>query len=166
MSDDKIYGSDGLKLQAGTYRYAIVAARFNDFIVDKLLSGAVDTLKAHGAGDAQIEVVRVPGAFEIPLLCQRFASSKRVDAVIALGCVIRGDTPHFDYVCAESARGVLDVGLKYDLPVINGIITTDNTEQAELRAQAHTTGGDNKGADAAKAAMEMLAVLNAIQDKS
>ena len=165
MSNDKLYSSSDFELQAAQYRYAIVAARFNDHIVSKLLDGCVATLKTHGASDDQLQVVRVPGAFEIPLLCQRFAVNGKIDAVIALGCVIRGDTPHFDFVCTESSRGVLDVSLKYDIPVINGILTTDNTEQAEVRAQDYQNGGDNKGADAAKAAMEMLSILN-LQAKS
>ena len=158
MSDDKIYSSSDLELSAKSFRYAIAAARFNSHIVDKLLDGALATLKSCGANEPQLTVVRVPGAFELPLTCQRFAASGQFDVIIALGCVIQGETPHFDYVCTESARGIMDVALKYDLPVINGILTTDTHTQAEARAQ----GEKNKGVDAAKAAMEMLNVLHAI----
>lgn len=156
MSDYKLYQADEEALSAGDFRYAVVAARFNHEIVDALLEGALEALKQGGAGGDQVSVLRVPGAVEIPLACQRFAAAGRADAVIALGCVIRGDTPHFDYVCAESARGITEVSLKYNLPVIYGILTVDNRRQAETRAQRG--GGDNKGADAARAAMETLAV--------
>lgn len=159
MSDDKLYGNNQT-LHAGEFRYAIVAARFNAFIVDRLLAAAVDTLKACGGISERISVYRVPGAFEIPLACQKLAQTGRFDAVIALGCVIRGDTPHFEYVCSESARGIAEVALKFDLPVINGILTTDNTSQAEARVD--TAAGNNKGADAAKAAMEVLSVYAAL----
>lgn len=155
MSNDKIYENDHSP-RAGGWRYAIVAARFNAFIVDRLLQGALQTLKACGAADESIGVYRVPGAFEIPLACQKLAQTGRFDAVIALGCVIRGDTPHFDYVCSESARGIAEVALKFDLPVINGILTTDNSAQAEARVD--TGAGNNKGVDAARAAMEVLDV--------
>lgn len=160
MSEFKLYEETGNRLNAADYRFAIIAARFNAGIVDVLLEGAMRVLQDAGASDQQITVVRVPGAFEIPLTCQRLAISNQFDALIALGCVIRGDTPHFDYVCSESARGVMDVGLKYDIPVINGILTVDNVEQAEQRALAN---GDNKGADAACAAMEMLSVLSRLR---
>lgn len=142
-------------LTAGEYRYGIVAARFNSGFVDKLLRGALDALQAHGATSDRIMVLRVPGAFEIPLACQKLAQTGRYDALIALGCVIRGETPHFDYVCSESARGVLDVSLKFDLPVINGILTVDTDEQAAAR----TADDTNKGADAARSAMEMLGMI-------
>lgn len=154
MSKDKIY-QNNTGLQAGKFNYGIVAARFNESLVDKLLHGAVDSLQRHGAVPAQITVIRVPGAFEIPLACQKLAQTRSYDALIALGCVIRGDTPHFEYVCSESARGVLDVSLKFDLPVINGILTVDTQEQAEVRAAPD----NNKGSDAAKSAMEMLAMI-------
>jgi 6,7-dimethyl-8-ribityllumazine synthase len=154
MSKDKIHQNETGRA-AGDSRYGIVAARFNAGFVDSLLQGALDSLQQQGALPAQITVVRVPGAFEIPLACQKLALTKRYDALIALGCVIRGETPHFDYVCSESARGVLDVSLKFDLPVINGILTVDTEEQAAERV-AH---GNNKGADAAKSAMEMLAMI-------
>ncbi|GIX22511.1 MAG: 6,7-dimethyl-8-ribityllumazine synthase [Gammaproteobacteria bacterium] len=157
MSDFVLY--DGTAdLRAGNWRYGLVAARFNAAVVDRLLEGALDALRRHGAADRQLTVLRVPGAFELPLASLRLAESGAVDAVIALGCVIRGDTPHFDYVCAESARGLMEAGLRSGVPVIFGVLTTDTLEQAEARA-----GGacGNKGADAACAAMEMLAVLHA-----
>jgi 6,7-dimethyl-8-ribityllumazine synthase len=143
-----------MDITAGNFRYAVVAARFNHAIVDELLKAALETLAAHSAPEHNTTVMRVPGAFEIPLACQKLAAAGRYDAIIALGCVIRGETPHFDYVCAESARGIMDVSLKFDLPVVYGIVTADNTAQAEARARPD--GGDNKGADAARAAMEML----------
>ncbi len=155
MSKDKIHKNDR-GLQAGAFRYGIVAARFNERVVDKLLQGTLDSLQRHGAAPTQITVLRVPGAFEIPLACQKLAQTGYYHALIALGCVIRGETPHFDYVCSESTRGVLDVSLKFDLPVINGILTVNTEEQAMARAADH----DNKGADAAKSAMEMLAMIH------
>lgn len=163
MSEDKLYGNDQTP-HAGGFRYAIVAARFNAFIVDRLLDAALETLKAGGASSERIDVYRVPGAFEIPLACQKVARTGRFDAIIALGCVIRGDTPHFDYVCSESARGISEVALKLDIPVINGILTTDNPAQAQARVG--TASGNNKGADAAKAAMEVLSVYAGLESAS
>lgn len=163
MSEDKLYGNDQTP-HAGGFRYAIVAARFNAFIVDRLLDAALETLKAGGASSERIDVYRVPGAFEIPLACQKVARTGRFDAIIALGCVIRGDTPHFDYVCSESARGISEVALKLDIPVINGILTTDNPAQAQARVD--TASGNNKGADAAKAAMEVLSVYAGLESAS
>lgn len=154
MSKEKIH-KNGVPLTAGNFHYGIVAARFNAAFVDRLLQGALATLQAHGAVSAQITVLRVPGAYEVPLVCQKLAQTRRYHALIALGCVIRGETPHFDYVCSESARGVLEVSLKFDLPVINGILTVDTEQQAAAR----TADDNNKGADAAKSAMEMLAVI-------
>lgn len=148
-------------ITAGAARYAIVAARFNIFIVDRLLQGAHTTLVKHGATEEHLTIVRVPGAFEIPLICQALAKTSRYDAILALGCVIRGDTPHFDYVCSESARGISEVALKYHIPVVYGILTTDNVEQA--LARANTDGGDNKGVDAAFVAMEMVGLLNRVK---
>jgi 6,7-dimethyl-8-ribityllumazine synthase len=154
MSKDKLHQHhSGLK--AGKSHYGIVAARFNAGVVERLLQGALDSLRTHGASETQITVLRVPGAFEIPLACQKLAQTGHYAALIALGCVIRGDTPHFEYVCSESARGVLDVSLKFDLPVINGILTVDSLEQAEARAE----GDNNKGSDAASSAMEMVAMI-------
>src|SRR5687767_5117381 len=124
MSKDKIH-YNRVALKAGDAHYGIVAARFNAKVVEQLLRGALESLRVHGAAETQITVLHVPGAFEIPLACQKLAQTGRYDALIALGCVIRGDTAHFHYVCSESARGVLDVSLKFDLPVINGILTVD-----------------------------------------
>jgi 6,7-dimethyl-8-ribityllumazine synthase len=154
MSKEKLH-QNRAGLKAGNGHYGIVAARFNTKVVERLLQGALGSLQAHGASETQITVLRVPGAFEIPLACQKLALTGRYAALIALGCVIRGDTPHFHYVCSESARGVLEVSLKFDLPVINGILTVDSLEQAEARAE----GDNNKGADAARSAMEMLAMI-------
>jgi 6,7-dimethyl-8-ribityllumazine synthase len=154
MSKEKLHQNQ-VGLKAGNGHYGIVAARFNAKVVERLLRGALESLQAHGASESQITVLRVPGAFEIPLACQKLAQTGGYAALIALGCVIRGDTPHFHYVCSESARGVLEVSLKFDLPVINGILTVDSLEQAEARAE----GDNNKGADAAKSAMEMLAMI-------
>jgi 6,7-dimethyl-8-ribityllumazine synthase len=162
MSNEKLYDDSMPSPQAGDFRYAIVAARFNAFIVDKLLEGAKETLITAGASAKQIAVYRVPGAFEIPLACQKLALTGKFDAIIALGCIIRGDTPHFDYVCAESARGIAEVSLKHNLPVIYGILTTDDTAQAEARI--NTAAGNNKGVDAAKSAMEVLALYAALDE--
>ena len=159
MSDFKLYDQSVTAPLAAHHRFGIVAARFNQEIVDALLSGAIAALQKSGAKQEQIMVVRVPGAFEIPLTCQKLAAMGKVDALIALGCVIRGDTPHFDYICSESARGLMDVGLKFDLTVINGILTVNTIEQAKVRAQI---GGDNKGFDAAYGAIEMLALFSAL----
>jgi len=137
-------------------RVGIVAARFNEFITSKLLSGALDALKRHGASDENLAIVWVPGAFEIPLAAQKLAASKQFDAVICLGAVIRGSTPHFEYVCAEVAKGIAQVGLQSGIPVIFGVITADTIEQAVERAG---TKAGNKGFNAAMAAMEMANVL-------
>lgn len=140
-------------------RFAIVTARFNEFIGSKLLSGAKDALLRHGAADEDISTVWVPGAFEIPLAAQKLAASDKYDAVICLGAVIRGSTPHFDYVCAEVTKGVAQVGLRYNLPVIFGVLTTESIEQAIERAG---TKAGNKGFDAAVSAIEMANLLKEI----
>ena len=140
-------------------RYAIVASRFNSFIVEQLVQGALDTLKRHGVKDEHITVVRVPGAAELPLVCQKLAASKKQDAVIALGAVIRGATYHFEVVAGESAKGLSQVALAAGIPIINGVLTTDTIEQSIERAG---TKAGNKGADAAMAAIEMLSVLKQI----
>ena len=150
------------QLTAAGLRVAIVASRFNDFITSKLVGGAVDTLVRHGADDGAIDVVWVPGAFEIPLLAQRLATSGRYDAVICLGAVIRGATPHFDYVAAEVAKGVGQVGLAAGIPVLFGVLTTDTIEQAIERAGSKA---GNKGSDAAMAAMEMVSLMKALPAK-
>ncbi len=137
-------------------KYAIVIARFNDFIGSKLLEGCVDALKRHGVEDENIEVIWVPGAFEIPLVAKKLAKSSKYSAVITLGAVIKGSTPHFDYVSAEVSKGVAQVALQSDIPVIFGVLTTDNIEQAIERAG---TKAGNKGADAAKTAIEMVNLI-------
>lgn len=137
-------------------RYGIVIGRFNEFITAKLLGGAMDALKRHGAKDEEVEVAWVPGAFEIPLVAQRMAQSGKYDAVITLGAVIRGSTPHFDYVCAEVSKGVAAINMKTGVPTIFGVLTTDSIEQAVERAG---TKAGNKGWDAAVTAIEMANLL-------
>ncbi|WP_274651696.1 6,7-dimethyl-8-ribityllumazine synthase [Paenibacillus humicola] len=141
-------------------RYGIVVGRFNEFISGKLLSGALDALKRHGADDGDVDVAWVPGAFEIPLIAQKMAESGKYDAVITLGAVIRGSTPHFDYVCNEAAKGVSAVSLKTGVPTIFGVLTTDSIEQAVERAG---TKAGNKGWDAAVTAIEMANLTKALQ---
>ena len=150
------YKSTAGNVLAHDFKFAIVAARFNDFIVEPLIRGAVDTLNRHGADDKQIEIVRVPGAFELPLIAKKLAQSGKYHAIIALGAVIRGGTPHFEYVCNECASGLSRVALDTGVPVAFGVLTTDNVEQATDRA-----GGKagNKGADAATVALEMANLL-------
>lgn len=130
----------------------IVVGRFNDLITSRLLEGAIGTLQQYGVSKENIEVAWVPGAFEIPLVAKKMAQNDKYDAVITLGAVIRGDTPHFDYVCNEAAKGISSVSLQTEKPVIFGILTTDTTEQALERSGIK---GGNKGADAAVAAVEM-----------
>ncbi len=137
-------------------RFCLVVARFNSFIVESLVQGAVDTLKRHGASDDNLQVVRAPGAVELPLVVQRIAAKGGYDAIIALGAVIRGGTPHFDYVAGECAKGLASVSLKYDLPVAFGVLTVDTIEQAIERAG---TKAGNKGVDAALSAIEMVNLL-------
>jgi 6,7-dimethyl-8-ribityllumazine synthase len=147
-------------LDASGLRFGIAAANFNDFVVDRLLDAAVGALIERGVTAGDILVVRVPGAWELPLAVQRLAESGRHDALIALGCVIRGETPHFDYVAAEASRGLTDVSLKSGLPVGFGVLTTENVEQAMERA-----GGKagNKGVDAAMAALELATLLKRME---
>ena len=140
------------QLVAGNEKYCIILSRFNDFIGAKLLSGALDELKRHGVSEENIDVVRVPGAFEIPLAAQKFAATGKYNAIITLGAVIKGATAHFDYVSAEVSKGIAQVSLQTGIPVIFGVLTTDNIEQAIERAG---TKAGNKGADAAKSAIEM-----------
>ncbi len=140
------------KLIARDYRFALVVSRFNEFISGHLLSGAIDCLKRHEAGEDAIEIIWVPGSFEIPLAASKAARSKRYDAVICLGAVIRGSTPHFDYVASEVAKGVAAVGLDTGIPVIFGVITSDTLEQAIERAGSKA---GNKGWQAAASAIEM-----------
>lgn len=144
------------KLSARDLRFGIVAARFNDFIVDRLIGGAVDTLVRHGAAEADLTLIRVPGAWELPLAAKRMAASRRYDAIVALGAVIRGATPHFDYVAGECAKGIFQASFTHDLPVAFGVLTTDTIEQAIERAG---TKAGNKGAEAAVSAIEMADLL-------
>ena len=142
-------------------RFAIVASRFNAFIVEHLVSGAVDALVRHGASPSRITIVRVPGSWEIPLAAMRLAKSGKVDAVIALGAVIRGSTPHFDHVANEVSKGVAAASLETGVPVAFGVLTTDNIEQAVERAG---TKAGNKGWDAAVSAIEMVSLSRALDD--
>ena len=141
------------KISAEGYRFGLIVSRYNDFISSKLVEGAVDALKRHGATEEHLLLVKVPGAFEIPLAAKKLAESGKVDAVICLGAVIRGSTPHFDYVAAEVSKGIAVVALDTKVPVAFGVLTTDNLEQAIERAG---TKSGNKGWDAAVAAMEMV----------
>jgi len=142
-------------------RFAIVAARFNSFIVERLVEGALDALKRHGAETENISVVRVPGAWEIPFACARLAKSDKLDAVIALGAVIRGSTPHFEHVSNEVSKGVAQVALSSGTPVSFGVLTTDTIEQAIERAG---TKAGNKGFDAALAAIELVSLGHALEE--
>ena len=140
--------------------FGIAVSRFNSFIVESLLSGAVDALKRHGADEKDIEVVRVPGAYELPLVVQRMAATKQYDAIIALGCVIRGGTPHFEYVAGEATKGLASVMMNHDVPVAFGVLTTDSIEQAIERAG---TKAGNKGVEAAMSAVEMVNLLKRLE---
>ncbi len=147
------------KLTAEGLRFGIVLGRFNSFIGERLLEGALDALVRHGAADDQITVARVPGAFEIPLAAKKMAQTGNYDALICLGAVIRGSTPHFDYVASEVSKGIAHVSLESGIPIAFGVLTTDTIEQAIERAG---TKAGNKGADAACAAMEMVDLLRKI----
>ena len=147
------------KLIAKDFKFGIVVGRFNEFITSKLLGGALDALKRHGADDNNVEVAWVPGAFEIPLVAQAMAKAGKYNAVICLGAVIRGGTPHFDYVCAEVSKGIAKVSMDTGLPTVFGIITADNIEQAIERAG---TKAGNKGWDAAVTGIEMANLLNGL----
>ena len=144
------------KLDAGNFRFGIVVSRFNSFISERLLDGAVDALVRHGADDQQITVMKVPGAFEIPLAAKQMAASGKFDAILCLGAVIRGGTPHFEYVSSEVTKGVAHVSLEAGVPVAFGVLTTDTVEQAIERAG---TKAGNKGAEAAMSAIEMVNLL-------
>ncbi len=143
-------------LVCGKEKYCIVIARFNEFIGSKLLAGAIDELVRHGVSQDDIDVVWTPGAFEIPIVAKKVAASKKYAAVIALGAIIKGSTPHFDYVSAELSKGIAHVSLETGIPVMFGVLTTDNIEQAIERAG---TKAGNKGSDAAKGAIEMVNLL-------
>ena len=144
------------KLNAKGFRFAIVVSRFNSFITERLLEGALDALKRHGAEEKQIDIYKVPGAFEIPLVAKLLAKKKEIDAIICLGTVIRGATPHFDYVASEVSKGIAQSSLEIEKPISFGIITSDNIEQAIERAG---TKSGNKGFDAAISAIEMVNLI-------
>jgi len=146
-----------LQMPGRTCKVALVASEFNHFIVQQLVDGAVDALGRHGVKQQDISLVWVPGAFELPLAADVLAAAGRFDAVIALGAVIRGGTPHFDYVAGECSRGLANVGLKHGLPVIFGVLTTDTVDQALERAGS---GAGNKGFDTAVAALQMIALMD------
>jgi 6,7-dimethyl-8-ribityllumazine synthase len=140
-------------------KFALVVGRWNSFVVEHLLEGAVDALRRHGIKDEQMTIVRAPGAFEIPLVCQKVAASKNYDAVVALGAVIRGGTPHFEYVAGECTKGLAQVTMDTGVPVAFGVLTVDSIEQAVERAG---TKAGNKGAEAALSALEMVSLLERI----
>lgn len=146
-------------LIAGDRKFAVVVGRFNEFISSKLLGGCIDGLQRHGCADGNIEITWVPGAFEIPLAAQKLAKTGRYAAVICLGAVIRGSTPHFDYVCSEVSKGIANVMLSTGVPVIFGVLTTESIEQAIERAG---TKSGNKGFDAAATAIEMANLMDSI----
>src|SRR5690606_1384797 len=141
---------------SGKGKFAIIVGRWNAFVVESLLAGAIDTLKRHGVADAQISIIRAPGAFEIPLVCKKIAEQKKFDAIIALGAVIRGGTPHFEYVAGECTKGLAQVMMEYGVPVAFGVLTVDSIEQAIERSG---TKAGNKGEEAAGSALEMLSLL-------
>jgi 6,7-dimethyl-8-ribityllumazine synthase len=149
------------RLNADGYRFAVVVSRWNDFLTSKLLSGALDALSAHGAADDAVEVIHVPGAFELPLAVLKAAETGRFDAVVALGVVIRGETPHFDYVAGEAAKGVTQAGMTTGVPVMFGVVTTDTLEQAINRC-----GGKagNKGYEAAVSAIETADLFRSMSE--
>lgn len=157
--DDRIKTFEG-DFNARGLRFGIVASRFNDFIVDRLLDATVDTLVKHGVAVSDIEVVRVPGAFELPLALKKMAGSGRYQALVALGCVIRGATAHFDYVAGEASRGASQTSVSHEIPVGFGILTVDTIEQAIERAG---TKAGNKGIDAALAAIQMATLLRQLE---
>lgn len=140
------------KLQAEGKKFGIIVSRFNDFITDRLTGGSIDALVRNGAADEDIDIIKVPGAFEIPMVAKKLAAAKKYDAIICLGAVIRGATTHYDYVCAEVSKGIATVSMDAEMPVIFGVVTTDTIEQAIERAG---TKAGNKGWDAAISAIEM-----------
>jgi 6,7-dimethyl-8-ribityllumazine synthase len=146
-------------LEAKGFRFGIIVSRFNSFISDRLLEGTLDTLVRHGADQQQLTVVKVPGAFELPLVAKKMAESAKYDALICLGAVIRGGTPHFEYVSAEMTKGIASVSLQAGLPIAFGVLTTDSVEQAIERAG---TKAGNKGVEAAMSAIEMVNLLGAV----
>ncbi len=157
-----------MKLRKGSHdatgmRFGVVVAKFNKFVTSKLLSSCLDGLTKHGVKDQDIEVVRVPGAFEIPLVAKTLAGSGRFDAVICLGAVIRGDTPHFDYICNEASRGIGQASLETGLPIIFGVLTTETVAQAIERADPAKF---NRGGAAAKSAIEMASVMRMLKGEA
>jgi len=156
MSNIKIIEGN---LTAQGARFGIIAGRFNSFVVDSLVEGAIDALKRHGANDSDLQLVKVPGAFEMPLVAARMAAKKEFDAIIALGAVIRGGTPHFEYVAGECTKGLAAVSAQYDVPVAFGVLTVDSIEQAIERAG---TKAGNKGVEAAMSAIEMVNLLKTL----
>ncbi|UCG80124.1 MAG: 6,7-dimethyl-8-ribityllumazine synthase [Desulfobacterales bacterium] len=148
------------KISADGKRFALVVSRFNDFVSDRLLAGALDALDRHGARDEDIDIVKVPGSFEIPLMAKKMVEKEKYDAVICLGAVIRGSTPHFEYVSSEVSKGIAMVGLESGVPVIFGVVTTDTLEQAIERAG---TKAGNKGWAAGVAAMEMANLVESVE---
>lgn len=142
-------------------QYAIVVGRWNGFVVESLLEGAIDALRRHGIQDDQITVVRAPGAYELPIVCQKLAETDRYDAIVALGAVIRGGTPHFEYVAGEAAGGLSSVSLTANIPVIFGVLTVDSIEQAIERSG---TKAGNKGFEAAQVALEMVNLFKQIEE--
>ena len=147
------------KIDASGLKFAIILSRFNEFITGKLLEGCLDSLLRHGASDQHISIVKVPGSFEIPLVAQKVAETKNFDAIICLGAIIRGQTPHFEYIASEVTKGIASIQLKYGVPISYGIITSENIEQAIERAG---TKMGNKGWDAAISAIEMTNILKAL----
>jgi len=147
-------------LKADRLRFGIVVSQFNEFVTSRLLASACDTLKRYGAEDQKIRVVRVPGAFEIPLVARRLACSGQFDAVICLGAVIRGETPHFDYICAETSRGIAQASWESGIPVIFGVLTANSAEQALERAGSLE---QNRGVGAARSAIEMARLMQRLQ---
>jgi 6,7-dimethyl-8-ribityllumazine synthase len=152
------YGSTALDTKGA--RVAVIAARWNARFVDKMIDGALAELAARGLGPEQVSLLRCPGAFELPSVAKRVIDTRRFDAVICFGAVIRGDTAHFDFVAGECARGIAELGLGTDVPVIFGVLTTENADQAEQRADPRR---DNKGAEAALAALEMISLYRQIR---
>lgn len=144
---------------SGKGNYALVVGRWNSFVVEHLVDGAIDTLRRHGVTDTQITVIRAPGAFEIPLVCRQVAAKGGFDAIVALGAVIRGGTPHFEHVAGECTKGIAQVSLEYGIPVAFGVLTVDSIEQAVERSG---TKAGNKGAEAALSAIEMVSLLGHI----
>lgn len=148
------------QLQVRGARFALLVGRFNSFVVESLVSGAIDCLKRHGAAEQDLTIVRVPGAFEMPLVAKKLAASKKYDAIVALGAVIRGGTPHFEYVAGECTKGLASVGMEFNLPIAFGVLTVDNIEQAIERAG---TKAGNKGVEAAMSAIEMVDLLRSLE---